>query len=108
MSATDAFKRNQNLGALQFRGRWKSTFTLQHYLQEAVASMVWLKLAPAERRSTLAAAAWWEASLLPPEEPRAQALGSQGSAWLRQHDRKCESPGFALKQDRGGVVGRPP
>ena len=70
--------------------------------------MVWLKLAPAERRGTLAAAAWWEASLLPPEGPRSLALGSRGAAWLRQHDRKCEAPGFATVQDKGGVAGRPP
>ena len=105
--ATDSFKRSQNLGALQFRGRWKSAFTLQHYLQEAVASMVWLKLGPDERLRTLAAASWWEASLLPPEDSRAEVLGCRGAAWLQHHDGKCSAAGLAAGKDRGGGSSRP-
>lgn len=38
--ATYLFRRDQNLGALQFAGRWKSATTLQHYLHTAFSAHV--------------------------------------------------------------------
>lgn len=38
--ATYMFRQNQNLGALQFAGRWKSATTLQHYLHTAFSAHV--------------------------------------------------------------------
>ncbi|CAE8689793.1 unnamed protein product [Polarella glacialis] len=36
--ATTHFQREQNLGVLQFYGRWRTPVTLQHYLQEALSA----------------------------------------------------------------------
>lgn len=38
--ATYLFRKDQNLGALQFAGRWKSASTLQHYLHTAFSAHV--------------------------------------------------------------------
>ena len=35
--ATAAFRAHQNIGALQYAGRWRSAHTLHHYLQEAMS-----------------------------------------------------------------------
>lgn len=42
--ATYLFRQNQNLGALQFAGRWKSAATLQHYLHTAFSAHVMASL----------------------------------------------------------------
>ena len=36
--ATHAFRKHRNIGRLQFAGRWRSSATLQHYLQEAMTA----------------------------------------------------------------------
>ena len=42
--ATSAFLAHRNLGQLQYAGRWRSPQSLQHYLQEAMARRVLLRL----------------------------------------------------------------
>lgn len=50
--ATYLFRKDQNLGALQFAGRWKSASTLQHYLHTAFSAHVMGNLS-SEARSKL-------------------------------------------------------
>ena len=42
--AVEYFRRIQNLGALQYRGRWDNAGTLGHYLQEGLAALAYSKL----------------------------------------------------------------
>ena len=42
--ATAKFNEGMDLGKLQYRGRWSALSTLQHYIQEATASLVLLNL----------------------------------------------------------------
>ncbi len=44
--ATYLFAQGLELGRLKFRGRWASLTTLEHYVQEASASLVLLSLPP--------------------------------------------------------------
>ena len=69
--ATAHFRKHQNLGSLQFLGRWADASSLQHYLQEAVASLMWLSLSP-RAVSRVQHAALWFAQLSAP--PRAISL----------------------------------
>ena len=42
--AVSYFRKTQNLGALQYRGRWDNAGTLGHYLQEGLAALAFAKL----------------------------------------------------------------
>ena len=44
--ATHHFVQRSNLGQLQYRGRWRDAHSLEHYLQEAVAACVDIRLTP--------------------------------------------------------------
>ena len=44
--ATHHFMQHSNLGQLQYRGRWRDARSLEHYLQEAVAACVDIRLTP--------------------------------------------------------------
>ena len=43
--ATEFYLRTQNIGALQWRGRWRSPSTLEHYLQMGMSYLVQTRLA---------------------------------------------------------------
>eukprot|EP00971_Amphidinium_carterae_P333916 6468929-Amphidinium_carterae.1 len=42
--ATEFMLRTSNLGALQYRGRWSSSRTLQHYLQYGLSATTYAQL----------------------------------------------------------------
>ena len=44
--ATAHFLEHENIGTLQFRGRWKSTATLYHYVSGSMAGMSEARLTP--------------------------------------------------------------
>ena len=69
------FKVHQNLGILQFAGRWRRPETLRHYLQDALAIHA-LANAPSEARELLALA-FTRVSVLdsPPQRARTVLLG---------------------------------
>ena len=48
--ATSHFQKHQNLGALQFLGRWSAASTLQHYLMEAFSAHVTFQASSVIRR----------------------------------------------------------
>ena len=69
------FKEHQNLGTVQFAGRWRRPETLRHYLQEALGVHA-LANAPSEARELLALA-FSRVSVLdaPPQRARTVLLG---------------------------------
>jgi hypothetical protein len=53
--ATAHFLEQENLGTLQFRGRWKSTATLYHYVSVSMAAMSEARLTPTASHAVKAA-----------------------------------------------------
>ena len=49
--ATQLFREERNVAALQFTGRWGTPKTLHHYLQEATAALVMARLSPTAQAS---------------------------------------------------------
>jgi hypothetical protein len=64
--ATSHFQKEQNLGALQFHGRWRTPVTLQHYLQEALSAYLLLELPSATRAAVAACQAAFVKMTSPP------------------------------------------
>ena len=64
--ATHHFQTFRNISLLQYHGRWKSLQTLQHYVQEAMASQTWASIPNMARQHVSAARARFDriASLL--------------------------------------------
>merc|ERR1712185_93645 len=82
--ATDIFREVRDVNALKFLGRWKSIRSLEAYIQETMAAMVAIDLAPAV--PMVAALAELAPSLAsPPERPWVDWFSrrSQYSALLR-------------------------
>ena len=83
--ATRHFRRHQNIGRLQYLGRWKNASTLQHYLQEAMAMHVEARLSDPSREM-IAYLLKEQAHVLscPPPLPAQTLLGRGGlRAWRR-------------------------
>ena len=53
--ATAHFLEHENLGTLQFRGRWKSTATLYHYVIVSMAAVSEARLTPTASEAVKAA-----------------------------------------------------
>ena len=69
------FRTQQNLGLLQFAGRWRRTETLRHYLQDALAIHT-LAQAPASAKDKLAEVHAYNGFLgSPPPRPRRSVVG---------------------------------
>ena len=83
-AATARFLQDQNLGKLQYEGRWRSQFSLQHYLQMAMAKLVINRLSPevTARIDSLAAASQLTAS--PPPVAASSFFGRAADARRRR------------------------
>ena len=72
---------NENVAALQFRGRWASTSTLTHYLQEASAAMMLAKIPPQAAGSVALAVEAFDVLSRTPQRSAARLIGKSAWAW---------------------------
>ena len=67
--ATYIFRRDQNVGALQFLGRWRAANTLHHYLQEGMSAHILAELSQSTIDFLLSLAPRLEMARWPPRLP---------------------------------------
>ena len=79
--ATDQFRKEGNVGTLQFKGRWRSATTLHHYLQEASAALMDMRTS-AKAQAAIMECLSWESRMTTP--PTVSAVAWVGRPVLRQ------------------------
>ena len=67
--ATDHFQTHENLGRLQYAGRWRSAASMEHYIQEAMSAYISLSLSSVSRDCIDQACGAFEALARPPSTP---------------------------------------